>query len=158
MNVTIICIGKLKEKFYTDAVSEYSKRIKRFASLNIIELPDESIPQNSSEKQNEKIKQREGERILAKLKPSSFVVSMCIEGSAVSSEELAGTLKKAAMYPGNIVFVIGGSLGLSDEVKRRSDMRMSFGRITLPHQLMRVVLAEQIYRAFMINSGASYHK
>ena len=136
MNVTIICVGKIKEKFYTEALREYSKRISRFASLDIIELPDESIPQNASEKQMETIKRREGERILSRLGQNSFTVSMCIEGKPASSEDVAAAISSAAMYPGNIVFIIGGSLGLSDEVKRRSDMRMSFGRITLPHQHM----------------------
>ena len=158
MKVTIICIGKIKEKFYTDAIKEYAKRMTRFAELNIIELPDEQIPDNASSKEMEAIKKREGEKILAKIKPQSYVISLCIEGKTLDSPELAKTIRDAYMRTSNVTFIIGGSLGLSDEVKNRSDLRLSFGRMTLPHQLMRVVLAEQIYRAFMINSGATYHK
>ncbi len=158
MNITVIGVGKIKEKFFTDALKEYSKRLGRFGSFEIIEIPDESIPQNASEKQQEQIKKREGQKILSKLKPQSLVISMCIEGKEVTSPELAGIISDVALKYGRVFFIIGGSLGLSEEVKRRSDMMLSFGRITLPHQLMRVVLTEQIYRAFMINSGSAYHK
>ena len=158
MNITVIGVGKIKEKFFTDALKEYSKRLGRFGSFEIIEITDESIPQNASEKQQEQIKKREGQKILSKLKPQSLVISMCIEGEEVTSTELAGIISDAALKYGRVFFIIGGSLGLSEEVKRRSDMMLSFGRITLPHQLMRVVLTEQIYRAFMINSGSAYHK
>lgn len=158
MNVNIICVGKIKEKFYTDAIKEYAKRMSRFADFEITELPDERIPDNASEKENEAIKQREGEKILAKIKPQSYVISLCVEGKTIDSIELADTIKNACMQTSRIVFIIGGSLGLSEAVKKRSDLRLSFGRMTLPHQLMRVVLSEQIYRAFMINSGAAYHK
>lgn len=158
MKVNIICIGKIKEKFYTDAIKEYAKRMSRFADFEITELPDERIPDNASEKEKEAIKKREGEKILAKIKPSSFAIALCIEGKALDSIELAKTIKDAYMQTGSITFIIGGSLGLSDEVKHRSALKLSFGRMTLPHQLMRVVLSEQIYRSFMINSGAAYHK
>ncbi|MCH5212401.1 MAG: 23S rRNA (pseudouridine(1915)-N(3))-methyltransferase RlmH [Oscillospiraceae bacterium] len=158
MKVTILCIGKIKEKFYVDAIKEYAKRMTRFADLEIVELPDEQIPDNASEKEKEAIKKREGEKILAKIKPQSYVISLCIEGRTLDSPELAKTIKDAYMRTSNVTFIIGGSLGLSDEVKSRSDLKLSFGRMTLPHQLMRVVLAEQIYRAFMINIGAAYHK
>ena len=158
MKVSIICVGKIKEKFFSDAVEEYRKRISRFAALEVKELADESIPQNASEKQAEKILLREGERILAALPKNAVIAAMCIEGKLVSSEDEAEIIRRAAMDTGHIAFIIGGSLGLSDEVKRRADLLLSFGRITLPHRLMRVVLAEQIYRAFMINSGSAYHK
>lgn len=158
MKVTIICVGKIKEKFYSDAVKEYAKRMTRFADLEIIELPDEQIPDNASEKEKETIKKREGEKILAKIKPQSYVISLCIEGQTLDSPGLAKTIKNAYMKTSSVAFIIGGSLGLSDEVKNRSNLKLSFGRMTLPHQLMRVVLAEQIYRAFMINIGAAYHK
>lgn len=158
MNVSIICVGKVKEKFYTEAIKEYAKRMSRFADFEIIEIPDEKIPDNASVKENEEIKQREGKKILTKIKPNSYVISLCIEGKTLDSIELADTIKNACMQTSRIVFIIGGSLGLSAEVKNRSDLRLSFGRMTLPHQLMRVVLSEQIYRAFMINSGATYHK
>lgn len=158
MKVTIICVGKIKERFYTDAVNEYKKRMLRFGDFDIIELPDEKIPDNPSPKEQEIIKSKEGEKILAKLPSQSFVITLCVEGKTISSEELAKTIENAYLTHSNITFIIGGSLGLSDEVKAKSSLRLSFGRMTLPHQLMRVVLSEQIYRAFMINSGATYHK
>ena len=158
MKVSIICVGKIKEKFFTDAVKEYSKRISRFADFEITELPDERIPDNASEKESEQIKIREGEKILSKIDPRSYVISLCIEGKTLDSVELANTMRNAYQTANRITFIIGGSLGLSDKVKNRSDLKLSFGRMTLPHQLMRVVLTEQVYRSFMINSGATYHK
>ena len=158
MKISILCVGKIKEKFYTDAISEYAKRMTRFADFEITEIPDEKIPDNASEKEKELIKEREGKKILSKLKNDSFVVTLCIEGKTLSSTELAQTIENAYQTTNHITFIIGGSLGLSDEVKSKSNLRLSFGRMTLPHQLMRVVLSEQIYRAFMINSGSSYHK
>ena len=158
MKVSIICVGKIKEKFFTDAIKEYSKRISRFADFEITELPDERIPDNASEKESEQIKIREGEKILSKIDPRSYVISLCIEGKTLDSLELANTMRNAYQTANRITFIIGGSLGLSDKVKNRSDLKLSFGRMTLPHQLMRVVLTEQVYRSFMINSGATYHK
>lgn len=158
MKVSIICVGKIKEKFFTDAIKEYSKRISRFADFEITELPDERIPDNASEKESEQIKIREGEKILSKIDPRSYVISLCIEGKTLDSVELANTMRNAYQTANRITFIIGGSLGLSDKVKNRSDLKLSFGRMTLPHQLMRVVLTEQVYRSFMINSGATYHK
>ena len=158
MKVTVLCVGKIKEKFYTDAIGEYAKRLKRFADFNIIEIPDERIPENASEKEEEKIKEREGEKIISKIPQQSFVIGLCVEGSLFSSTELAKTMSDAYLTSSNITFIIGGSLGLSDAVKKQCNLKLSFGRMTLPHQLMRVVLSEQIYRAFMINSGATYHK
>ena len=157
MNIDIIAVGKIKEKFFRDAVEEYSKRLSAFVKLTITEIPDEKIPDNASDKVIEKIKQTEGSKILAKLRPGT-VAAMCIEGSEYSSENLAEFLKTTANTSSRITFIIGGSLGLSDEVKQKADLRMSFGKITLPHQLMRVVLAEQIYRGYKINSNQSYHK
>lgn len=158
MRVTVIGVGKIKERFFTDAIKEYAKRLGRFTDFEIIELPDESIPENASEKEKEEIKLKEGKRILSRIKPQSYIISLCIEGKQLSSEELAETIQSVCMSTSRIVFIIGGSLGLSDEVKKASQLRLSFGRMTLPHQLMRVVLSEQIYRAFMINSGSGYHK
>lgn len=158
MKVSIICVGKIKEKFYTDAILEYTKRMKRFADFQIIEIPDEKIPDNASEKEKELVKDREGKKILEKLKGDEFVVTLCIEGKTLSSTELADTIKNAYQNTNHVAFIIGGSLGLSDDAKNKSSLRLSFGRMTLPHQLMRVVLVEQIYRSFMINSGATYHK
>lgn len=157
MNITVICVGKIKEKYFTDAINEYKKRMSRFCKLEIIEIPDEKIPDKASEKEMTAIKNKEGKGILSKLK-NGYVISMCIEGTELSSEKLAERIENTAMQSSDITFIIGGSLGLSDEVKSRSDLRLSFGRITLPHQLMRVVLCEQIYRAFKINHNESYHK
>lgn len=157
MNIDIIAVGKIKEKFFRDAVEEYSKRLSVFIKLSLTEIPDEKIPDNASVKVIEKIKETEGKKILSKIKDGA-VVAMCIEGKEYSSEELASFLERTSNTASRITFVIGGSLGLSDEVKARSDLRMSFGRITLPHQLMRVVLAEQIYRGYKIINNQSYHK
>ena len=158
MNITILCAGKIKEKFFTAAIDEYKKRLSRFAKLEILEIPDEKIPDNASPKEEEAIRQKEGDAMLAKIKPGAYVISMCIEGKQLASEELAEKISVISMQSSRIVFIIGGSLGLSDAVKARSDLRLSFGKITLPHQLMRVVLMEQVYRAFKINHHESYHK
>ena len=157
MNINIICVGKIKEKFYTAAIDEYLKRLSRFAKVTVTEVADEKIPDRASEKEMEAVKRREGEKILAKL-GNEYVIALCIEGKEMSSEEIAQKIADISMTTGDIAFIIGGSLGLSDEVKSRAKLRLSFGRVTLPHQLMRVVLAEQIYRAFKINNNESYHK
>lgn len=158
MNINIICVGKIKEKYFTAAIEEYSKRLSRFSRLNIIEVADEKIPDNASEKECEIIKNKEGAKILSKLGGNEYVIAMCIEGKEISSEGLAEKIAATAMTTSNITFIIGGSIGLSDEVKARANHKMSFGKITLPHQLMRVVLLEQVYRAFKINNNESYHK
>ena len=158
MKVTILCVGKIKEKFYTEAIAEYKKRLTKHADFEIIEIPDEKIPDNPSQKEIEQVKNREGEKILSKLKSSSYIITLCIEGKTLDSVELAKTISDACMKTSHITFIIGGSLGLSDNVKLKSDLKLSFGRMTLPHQLKRVVLTEQIYRSFMINSGSIYHK
>lgn len=157
MNINIICVGKIREKFFTAAVDEYVKRLSRFAKVTITEVADEKIPEKASEKEIEAVKKKEGEKILAKL-GNEYVIALCIEGTEMPSEEIAAKIADISMTSGGIAFIIGGSLGLSGEVKKRADMRLSFGRVTLPHQLMRVVLAEQIYRAFKINNNESYHK
>ncbi len=158
MNINIIAVGKIKEKYFTDAVNEYKKRLSRFARVSVVEISDERIPSGASEKETEKIKNAEGERILQKLDPNSFVIALCIEGRELSSEALAKKISETSMITSDITFIIGGSLGLSDAVKARSALRLSFGPVTLPHQLMRVVLLEQIYRAFKINNNETYHK
>lgn len=158
MKVSIICVGKIKEKFFTDAISEYKKRLSRFCDFEVIEIPDLPIPDNASDAQKEQIKNREGEKILEKLKGNPYIISLCIEGKTLSSEELAKTVADATQTTSHVAFIIGGSLGLSDDVKSKSKLRLSFGRMTLPHQLMRVVLTEQIYRSFMINTNTGYHK
>lgn len=158
MNINVICVGKIKEKYFTDAITEYSKRLSRFVKLNIIEVADEKIPDNASAKEMEIVKKKEGKRILSKLPANSFAVTLCVEGKELSSTELATKLSDISMTSSNITFIIGGSLGLSDDVKSASQLRLSFGRITLPHQLIRVVLLEQLYRAFKINNNETYHK
>ena len=158
MNINVLCVGKIKEKYFTDAIAEYSKRLSRFVKLNIIEVADEKIPDNASEKEMEIVKNKEGERILSKLPANSFTVTLCVEGKELSSTELAAKISDVSMTSSNITFIIGGSLGLSDNVKAASHLRLSFGRITLPHQLIRVVLLEQLYRAFKINNNETYHK
>ena len=158
MNITVICIGKLKEKYLKEAVSEYSKRLSRFVKLDKAELPDCKIPENASPAQERAVLDKEGEKILSRIKPDSYTVAMCIEGKQLSSTEIAGDLNQISMVSGNITFIIGGSLGLSDDVKKRADMHLSFGRITLPHQLMRVILLEQVYRGYKINNHEAYHK
>lgn len=158
MNINLICVGKIKEKYFSEAISEYSKRLSRFVKLNIIEVTDEKIPDNASEKEIEAVKQKEGEKILSKLPSYSFTVTLCVEGKELSSLDLAKKIADVSMTSSNITFIIGGSLGLCDTVKARSQLRLSFGPMTLPHQLMRVVLLEQVYRAFKINNNETYHK
>lgn len=160
MHIQVVAVGKLKEKYWLEAVAEYSKRLGAYARLEIRELPDEKTPDSMSAAEEEQAKAREGERILAALKADAHVVALAIDGEAWSSEQLAGHLARQAVYGGGgvVSFVIGGSLGLSPPVLARADKRLSFGRMTYPHQLMRVILLEQIYRAFKINRGEKYHK
>lgn len=158
MNITILCVGKIKEKYFTAAIDEYKKRMSRFAKFDIIEVPDEKIPENASVKEQETVKEKEGRAVLSRLKPGGSVIALCIEGTELTSEQLAEKIERFSMTSSSVTFIIGGSLGLSDEVKNAADLKLSFGRMTLPHQLMRVVLAEQIYRAFKINHNESYHK
>ncbi len=158
MNISVICVGKIKEKFFTDAVGEYLKRLSRFAKTEIIEVKDEKIPDNASHKECEAILEKEGNAILSKIPKGSYVISLCIEGNEMSSPALADKIKYISMEASHITFIIGGSLGLWDEIKKLSKLRLSFGKMTLPHQLMRVVLLEQVYRGFKILSGESYHK
>ena len=158
MNITVICVGKIKEKFFTDAINEYVKRLSRFAKTEIIEVKDEKIPDNASGKECEQILEKEGDAILSKIPKGSYVVSLCIEGTEMSSPALADKIKYISMESSHITFIIGGSLGLWEEIKKLSKLRLSFGKMTLPHQLMRVVLLEQVYRGFKILANESYHK
>ena len=159
MKITLVCVGKIKEAFYRAAVEEYGKRLSRYCRLEILEVADEKIPDGASRAQEEQIKAREGGRILEKIRDDALVCTLEIGGRRFSSEEFAGWLEKAAIGgTGHIVFVIGGSLGLHESVVRRADLHLSFSDMTFPHQLMRVILAEQIYRAFRIIQGEPYHK
>ncbi|NEU30591.1 23S rRNA (pseudouridine(1915)-N(3))-methyltransferase RlmH [bacterium LRH843] len=159
MNITIVTVGKLKEKYLKQGIAEYTKRLTAYAKLEIIEVPDEKAPENLSETEMQQIKQKEGERILAKIGADTHVIALAIEGKMLTSEQLADNLDKLATYgKSKIAFVIGGSLGLSDEVMERADDTLSFSKMTFPHQLMRLVLVEQVYRAFRIVRGEPYHK
>ena len=159
MKIKIVTVGKLKEKYLKDGIAEYSKRISRFAAVEMIELADEKTPDRASDSENEKILDLEGNRILSKIGDREFVVVLAIEGKILSSEEFSKQLEQASINGySTLTFVIGGSLGLSPQVKNRANLSLSFGRLTLPHQLMRLVLVEQIYRAFTIQQGSPYHK
>ena len=159
MKVSVICVGKIKEKFFSDAIKEYEKRLSRYCKLSITELADEKTPDGASEALEEQIKKKEGERILKAIPEGAYVVARAIEGKQLSSEELASFVDKLGVNgTSHIVLIIGGSLGLSKEVLARADYLLSFSKMTFPHQLMRVVLLEQLYRAYRIISGEPYHK
>lgn len=159
MNITVIAPGKIKEKYFSDAIDEYSKRLKRYGKVEIVELKDEAIPDSPSEKEKELILSKEGERIKEKIPQGSYVVALCVEGKQKSSEELASLFKTVSLNgKSRITFVIGGSLGLSQEIKNLADLRLGFSKMTFPHKLMRVILLEQIYRVFTICEGKTYHK
>ena len=158
MNINIVAVGSIKEKVFKDAVSEYAKRLSRYVKLNIIEVKDEKTPAMASALEEEKIKEVESERILSKL-PNSYVVALTIDGKKYSSEELAKRMEKYdILSKGNLSFIIGGSLGLHKSVIDRADEKLSFSEMTFPHQLMRVILLEQIYRAYRIRNNEPYHK
>ena len=159
MNISIITVGKLKEKYLRQGIEEYLKRLTAYAKVEMVEVADEKAPEELSELEMLQVKQKEGERILSKISQDTFVIALAIQGKLLSSEELAKNLDQLATYgKSKIAFVIGGSLGLSDEVIKRSNEQLSFSRMTFPHQLMRLILVEQIYRAFRINRNEPYHK
>ena len=159
MNITIICVGKNKENFYREALAEYVKRLSKYCKLNIIEVADEQTPDGASDAVNRGILATEGERILGKIPEGAYVIATAIEGKTYSSEEFAELIDDMAVRGvSHLCFIIGGSLGLSDEVKKRADLLLSFSKMTFPHGLMRVILAEQIYRAFRIIRNEPYHK
>ncbi|HHZ1268693.1 23S rRNA (pseudouridine(1915)-N(3))-methyltransferase RlmH [Streptococcus pneumoniae] len=159
MKIKVVTVGKLKEKYLKDGIAEYSKRISRFAKFEMIELSDEKTPGKASESENQKILEIEGQRILSKIADRDFVIVLAIEGKTFFSEEFSKQLEETSIKGfSTLTFIIGGSLGLSSSVKNRANLSVSFGRLTLPHQLMRLVLVEQIYRAFTIQQGFPYHK
>lgn len=159
MNVTVIAVGKLKEKYWQDAVKEYSKRLGKYCRLNIVEVRESLLRGNPSAADEEAVKVAEGQEILSKVKSSDYVITLEIKGKGLSSTELAKRIDDLAiMGKSSIVFVIGGSLGLSQEVSRRADLKLSFSAMTFPHQMMRVILLEQIYRSFKIIRNETYHK
>lgn len=159
MKITLICVGKLKEKYLSQGVEEYSKRLTRYCSLEIVELADEKTPEDASKALEDIIKKKEGERILKALKEDSYCIALAIEGNMLSSEGLAGKIDSLGISGvSHISFIIGGSLGLSEEVLKKADYKLSFSKMTFPHQLMRMVLLEQIYRSYRIISNQPYHK
>ncbi|MCT8388868.1 23S rRNA (pseudouridine(1915)-N(3))-methyltransferase RlmH [Leuconostoc holzapfelii] len=159
MNIKLITVGKLKEDYLKAGIAEYTKRLSRFAKTEIIELADEKTPDKASEAQNQQILAKEGARIQEKIGARDYVILLAIEGKQLASEAFAQKLATVALDGySDITFIIGGSLGLDPAVKQRANMKMSFGLLTLPHQLMRLVLVEQVYRAFMIQQGSPYHK
>lgn len=159
MRVSLICVGKLKEKYLTMGIDEYKKRLSRYCSLDIIELTDEGIPDNASIAIEQAIKKKEGDRILKSLKADSYCIALAIDGNMLSSEGLSDEMEGLFVSgKSHISFIIGGSLGLSDEVLARANYRLSFSKMTFPHQLMRLILLEQIYRAYRIINNEPYHK
>lgn len=159
MKITILCVGKVKEKFYRDAIGEYQKRLSRYCKLEIVELTDEKTPDGASETVENQIKEKEGNRILSKIREEDYVIALAIDGKMQDSVELSKNIQQLGVRgKSSIVFVIGGSLGLSEEVLKRADEKLSFSKMTFPHQLMRVILLEQVYRSYRIMNGEPYHK
>ena len=159
MKITIISVGKIKEKFYRDAISEYEKRLSRYCKFQIIEVADEKTPDKASEIEENQIKEKEADRILAHINEDACLVTLEIQGKKLSSVDFADFIRQKTVHGvSHIQFVIGGSLGLHEKISKRSDFKLSFSDMTFPHQLMRVILSEQIYRAFRIIAGEPYHK
>lgn len=159
MRITLIAVGKIKEKFYTEALSEYSKRLSKYVKLEVIEVADEKTPDQTSEREKSQILDKEAQRILAKLPNGAYVIPLAIEGKMLSSEGLSDKLAELGLQgDSHVAFIIGGSLGLADSILERADFKLSFSKMTFPHQLMRVILLEQVYRVFRIMRGEPYHK
>ncbi|QQE74421.1 23S rRNA (pseudouridine(1915)-N(3))-methyltransferase RlmH [Brevibacillus composti] len=159
MQITIVSVGKLKEKYLREGIEEYAKRLSAYCRLQIVEVSDEKAPEELSASEMEQVKRKEGERILAQIKPDHYVIALAIEGQMWSSEKLSAEMDKLALHGrSQLAFVIGGSLGLSAEVLKRSDLQLSFSKMTFPHQLVRLMLVEQVYRAFRIGRGEPYHR
>lgn len=159
MKITILTVGKMKEKFYRDAVGEYEKRLSRYCKLDIVEVADEKTPERASEAERQKILEKEGERILANIRENTYVIILAIDGKMLDSVELSKKISGLAVSGiSDLTFIIGGSLGLCDEVMKRGDFLLSFSPMTFPHQLMRVILLEQIYRSYRIANHEPYHK
>ena len=159
MKITIITVGKLKEKYLKDAIAEYSKRLSKYCKLEIVEVADEKTPENASEVMEDAIRSKEAERILKYVKEDAFVITLEIAGKQLTSEEFADKIERLGVRGiSHIIFVIGGSIGLGKEVLEKSDFALSFSKMTFPHQLMRVILLEQVYRSYRIISGQPYHK
>lgn len=159
MKITLITVGKIKEKYLKDAIAEYSKRLSRYCKLEIVEVADEKTPDNASDTVEDAIRDKEGERILKYIKKDAYVITLEIAGKMLTSEEMAEKIKKLGVQgTSHIIFIIGGSIGLGREILKRSDYGLSFSKMTFPHQLMRVILLEQIYRSYRIMNHEPYHK
>ncbi len=159
MKITVITVGKVKEKFMRDAIGEYTKRLSKYCKLEIIEVADEKTQENASEVVCNQIRQKEGERIMKYIRDDAFVITLEIKGKQLTSEELADKIDRLGIQgTSHIIFIIGGSIGLSEEVMKKSNSSLSISKMTFPHQLMRVILLEQIYRSYRINTGQPYHK
>ena len=159
MKINIIAVGKIKEKYIREGIKEFSKRLSRYCDLRIIEVDDEKAPENLSDREMEGVKEKEGKRILSKIPQNSYIISLEIDGREISSEEMSKKIEEL-MVSGvnNISFIIGGSLGLSKEISKISNFKLSFSKMTFPHKLIRLILLEQIYRSFKIMKGEPYHK
>ena len=159
MKISVLCVGKIKERFYREALAEYSKRLSRYCQFDIIEVSDEKTPDKASEALENQIKDIEGSRLLKKLPEGAYVIALCIDGTQLDSVALSEKISQITVSGINhIVFVIGGSLGLSKSIIEKADYKLSFSKLTFPHQLMRVILSEQVYRAFRIMHNEPYHK
>ena len=159
MKITLITVGKIKEKYLKDAIAEYSKRLSRYCKLEIVEVADEKTPDNASDTAEDAIRDKEGERILKYIKEDAYVITLEIAGKMLTSEEMAEKIEKLGVQgTSHIIFIIGGSIGLGREILKRSDYALSFSKMTFPHQLMRVILLEQIYRSYRIMNHEPYHK
>lgn len=159
MNIKVITVGKIKEKYIKLGIDEFAKRLSKYCNLEQVEVSDEKAPETLSDKEMQMIKDKEGEKILAHVKENTYLIALAIEGKMMSSEELAAKMQDLAISgKSHITFVIGGSLGLSDSVMKRADYKLSFSKMTFPHQLMKVILLEQVYRGFRIIKGEPYHK
>ncbi|MCT4612625.1 MAG: 23S rRNA (pseudouridine(1915)-N(3))-methyltransferase RlmH [Clostridia bacterium] len=159
MKIKLISVGKIKEKFYREAISEFEKRLTRYCKLEIVEVADEKTPDNASDKEEEIIKSKEAEKISKHIKDGTYIVALCIEGKQLSSEEFASTISKLGNEgKSDITFIIGGSLGIHDSIKNKANLKLSFSKMTFPHQMFKVVLLEQIYRSFRITANEPYHK
>ena len=159
MKTTVFCTGSLKEKYWKEAEKEYQKRLSRFGGWNIVELPEASLPENPSQKEIERALEKEAENLQKRLPPRAYTIALCVEGKPLSSEELAASIKELPSKGySEIALIIGSSYGLSPAIKKAANLRLSISKMTFPHQMMRVILAEQFFRAEKINANESYHK
>lgn len=158
LKINILCVGKIKEKFFKDAIDEYSKRLSKYCKLDIIELPDEKIPNKSNDNIDSEIKDKECSNLIAHIKPDSYIVCLDLRGKEFSSEDFSKNIEDISMENSSITFVIGGSLGLNNEILNLANQKICFSKMTFPHQLFRIILLEQLFRAFKISNGEKYHK